>query len=145
MVDKNTSKTLLNTICVVLCCVVLPNLYPEAEQCLYCQMSPNAFHDQCLSISRCFSVQVKRLPRGSTRVPERSFTLQVPPHPQQSSSQRLPPHQDTSTLSSASVPGRTSAPLNRRKCQRMSQPTTNSHTDSGSCQLQSGGELMWRK
>lgn len=84
----------------------------------------NAFHDKCLSIIRCVSVQVKRLPRGSTGVPERSFTLQVPPNPQQSSSQGLPPH--SFTLSSASVPGRTSAPLNRRKCQRMSQPTTNS-------------------
>ncbi|XP_056594788.1 uncharacterized protein ofcc1 [Triplophysa dalaica] len=48
--------------------------------------------------------QVKRLPRGSTGVPEQSFTLQVPPNPQQSSSQGLPPH--SSTLSSASVPGK---------------------------------------
>ncbi|XP_073797536.1 uncharacterized protein ofcc1 isoform X4 [Danio rerio] len=48
--------------------------------------------------------QVKRLPRGSTRVPEHSFTLQIPSHPQLSSSQGLPPHLDTSTRSSASLP-----------------------------------------
>ncbi|KAK7123975.1 hypothetical protein R3I93_022166 [Phoxinus phoxinus] len=48
--------------------------------------------------------QVKRLPRGSTGVPERSFTLQIPSHPQLSSSQGLPPHPDTSTRSSASLP-----------------------------------------
>ncbi|XP_077100463.1 uncharacterized protein ofcc1 [Siphateles boraxobius] len=48
--------------------------------------------------------QVKRLPRGSTGVPEHSFTLQIPSHPQLSSSQGLPPHPDTSTRSSASLP-----------------------------------------
>uniref|UniRef100_A0A8C1ZH50 Transmembrane protein n=1 Tax=Cyprinus carpio TaxID=7962 RepID=A0A8C1ZH50_CYPCA len=50
--------------------------------------------------------QVKRLPRGSTGVPERSFTLQIPSHPQLSSSQGLHPHPDTSIHSSASLPGK---------------------------------------
>ncbi|KAI2649175.1 hypothetical protein H4Q32_020396 [Labeo rohita] len=55
--------------------------------------------------------QVKRLPRGNTGVPECSFTLQIPSHPQLSSSQGLPPHPDTSTRSSASMPGRQNALL----------------------------------
>ncbi|XP_016090065.1 uncharacterized protein, partial [Sinocyclocheilus grahami] len=50
--------------------------------------------------------QVKRLPRGSTGVPEHSFTLQIPSHPQLSSSQGLHPHPDTSIRSSASLPGK---------------------------------------
>ncbi|XP_051542731.1 uncharacterized protein ofcc1 [Myxocyprinus asiaticus] len=50
--------------------------------------------------------QVKRLPRGSTRVPEHSFTLQIPSHPRQSYNQGPPPHTNTSTRSSASLPGK---------------------------------------
>lgn len=136
---KKTSKTALLYVCVGLPLVRCKNIYNVYFTKYF------TFHDQVLSISRCISLQVKRLPRGSTGMPEQSFTVQVLPHPQQSSCQGLPPHQDTSTLSSASMPGRTFGPLNRKKCQRMSQPTTNSHTDGGSCQLQSGGELMWRK
>lgn len=103
-------------------------------------------HLMSLSISRCFSMQVKRLPQGCTGVPERSFTLQVHSQPQQSSNQGLPPHQDTSAPLSVSLPGRTSAPMDRKKCQRMSQLIINSHTGTRcSCQLESCGEFMWRK
>lgn len=89
-----------------------PDANPVKSHCCTAsiQLSHNAFHNQSLSISRHPSVQVKRLPRGSTGVPERSFTLQIPSHPQLSSSQGLHPHPDTSTRSSASLPGRTSTP-----------------------------------
>ncbi|XP_051970681.1 uncharacterized protein ofcc1 [Xyrauchen texanus] len=50
--------------------------------------------------------QVKRLPRGSTRVPEHSFPLQIPSHPRQSFNQGPPLHPNTSSRSSASLPGK---------------------------------------
>ncbi|KAG1953763.1 hypothetical protein F2P79_009278 [Pimephales promelas] len=82
--------------------------------------------------------QVKRLPRGSTGVPERSFTLQIPSHPQLSSSQGLPPHPDTSTRSSASLPG-----INANECH--GPPQTPTQKQNGSCQLESGWAFMQSK
>ncbi|KTG43542.1 hypothetical protein cypCar_00016698 [Cyprinus carpio] len=91
--------------------------------------------------------QVKRLPRGSTGVPERSFTLQIPSHPQLSSSQGLHPHPDTSIHSSASLPGRTSAPptKGRNASECHGPPQTPTQRQNGSCQLESGGAFMQRK
>uniref|UniRef100_A0A8C1XHX2 Uncharacterized protein n=1 Tax=Cyprinus carpio TaxID=7962 RepID=A0A8C1XHX2_CYPCA len=99
---------------------------------------------QSLSISRHPSVQVKRLPRGSTGVPERSFTLQIPSHPQLSSSQGLHPHPDTSIHSSASLPGRTSAPptKGRNASECHGPPQTPTQRQNGSCQLESGGAFI---
>ncbi|XP_050954770.1 uncharacterized protein ofcc1 [Labeo rohita] len=82
--------------------------------------------------------QVKRLPRGNTGVPECSFTLQIPSHPQLSSSQGLPPHPDTSTRSSASMPGKrptgavsASEPCNQTKCPITEKTKADIHSKSG--------------
>ncbi|XP_052451787.1 uncharacterized protein ofcc1 [Carassius gibelio] len=82
--------------------------------------------------------QVKRLPRGSTGVPERSFTLQIPSHPQLSSSQGLHPHPDTSIRSSASLPGKSpsgpvpaSEPSNQTNCPIAEKTKAEIHSKSG--------------